>query len=47
MRTLMTIRIGRVQIHALQFVGTPVVILAWEAAALYLRRRDLREEAHA
>jgi hypothetical protein len=29
MRTLMTIRIGRMRIHPLQLVGIPVLILAW------------------
>ncbi len=36
----MTIRIGRFRIHPLQLVGIPVVILAWEVAALYVRTKN-------
>ncbi len=36
----MVIRLGRIRIHPLQLVGIPLLVLAWEAAELYLRARN-------
>lgn len=36
----MTIGLGRIRIHPLQLVGIPVLILAWEVAAFYLRAKN-------